>query len=101
VCVQRRRASSAGDSPARVRARGPVAWVADWRETEGLKPIDKANFGLVSESPGRNESEPRGGLENSDGTGGRARTERVKAAWIAAGWLGRRFHSGGVIGAAR
>ncbi len=66
MCVQVRLVSSAGGSPARVRARDPVAWMADWRETEGLRPIDQANFGLVRESPGRNESEPTGGLENSD-----------------------------------
>ncbi len=39
--------------------------MADWRETEGLKPIDKADLGLVSESPGRNRSEHRGGLEKT------------------------------------
>ena len=31
-----------------------------------MKPTDKAILGVVSESPGRNESEPRGGLENFD-----------------------------------
>jgi len=39
--------------------------MADWRETEGLEPIDKAIFGVVSESPGRNESERRGGLDKT------------------------------------
>jgi hypothetical protein len=58
-----RLASSAGVSPARVRTRSPVAWMADWRETKGLKPIDKAILGMVSESPGRNESERIYGLE--------------------------------------
>ena len=29
-----------------------------------MKPIDKAIFGMVSESSGRNESERIGGLEN-------------------------------------
>jgi hypothetical protein len=29
-----------------------------------MKPIDKAIFGMVSESSGRNESERTGGLEN-------------------------------------
>jgi len=33
-------------------------------ETESLKPIDKAIFGMVSESPGRNASERIGGLES-------------------------------------
>ena len=35
----------------------PVAWMAAVRETEQLKPIDKVTLGVVSESPGRNESE--------------------------------------------
>jgi hypothetical protein len=34
-------------------------------------------------------------------SGGRAHTDRVKAAWVVAGWLVRRLYSGGVIGAAR
>ena len=28
-----------------------------------MQPIDKAILGMVSESPGRNVSEPRGGLD--------------------------------------
>ena len=65
LCVQLRLACSARVSLARVRARDPVAWMAGRRETEYLKPIDKAIHGMVSESPGRNESERRGGPENS------------------------------------
>jgi hypothetical protein len=42
LCVQRRLACSAGVNPARVRIRSPVAGVAGRRETEYLKPIDKA-----------------------------------------------------------
>jgi hypothetical protein len=64
MCVQRRLACSARVSLARVRARSSVAWMAGRRETEYLKPIDKAIHGMVSESPGRNESERRGGLES-------------------------------------
>ena len=41
LCVQRRLACSAGDSPVGVKARSPVARIAGWRETEILKPIDK------------------------------------------------------------
>jgi len=41
MCVQRRLACSAGDSPVGVKARSPVARIAGWRETEILKPIDK------------------------------------------------------------
>ncbi len=33
-------------------------------ETKRMKPIDKAIFGMVRESSGRNESERIGGLEN-------------------------------------
>src|SRR5215469_3406825 len=41
----------------------PVAWVAFAEETKRMKPTDKAILGMVSESPGRNVSEPRGGLD--------------------------------------
>ena len=30
-----------------------------------MKPTDKAILGMVSKSPGRNESEPKGGLEKN------------------------------------
>ena len=62
--------------------------MAERRETEYLKPIDKAIFGMVSESPGRNESERIGGLERRR-SGGRALQTRVKAAWPSASWLTR------------
>ena len=35
------------------------------RETESRKSIDKAVLGTVSELPGHNESEPRGGLDKN------------------------------------
>ena len=69
-------------------------------ETKLMKPIDTAIFRMVSESPGRNVSEPRGGLEKmelwrpsppSPGEGsmvGRRLTEATS-------------HSSGVVGAAR
>jgi hypothetical protein len=47
LCVQRRLACSAGDSPAGVKVRSPVAWIAGWRETKILKPIDKAILRVV------------------------------------------------------
>ena len=43
----------------------PVAWVASAEETKWMKPTDKAILGMVSESPGRNVSEPRGGLDKN------------------------------------
>ena len=59
-CVQTRQTCSVGISPTRVRVRSPVARVASVEET---KPTDKAIFGMVSESPGRNASEPSGRLD--------------------------------------
>jgi hypothetical protein len=44
ACVQRRLACSAGDSPAGVEVRSPVAWIAGWRETDDLKPIDRSSL---------------------------------------------------------
>ncbi len=65
-----------------------------------MKPIDKAIFRMVSESPGRNESEPRGGLDKNGvrrlsplvaGEGNMTCRNLTDAA----------SHSGGVVGAAR
>jgi hypothetical protein len=51
------------DSPTELTVGSLVAWIAARKETEFLKPIDKAIPGMVSESPGRNASEPKGGLD--------------------------------------
>ena len=40
LCVQRRLVCSAGIKPAGAKVRRPVAWMAGWRETKTLKPID-------------------------------------------------------------
>jgi hypothetical protein len=53
-----------GDRPTEVKVRSLVAWIAERRGIESLKPIDKAIFRMVSKSSGRNESERRCGLEN-------------------------------------
>jgi len=50
------RTRSAGVSPAEGQARPLVAWAAERRETDGLKPADKAIYWMVSELPGRSES---------------------------------------------
>ena len=65
LCVQLRLVCLAGDSPVRVRIRSSVAWMAGRRETEYLKPIEKAILRAVSELPGRNESERMGSPENA------------------------------------
>ena len=65
-----------------------------------MKPIDTAIFRMVSESPGRNVSEPRGGLENmkhwrssppSPGEGSTGKRKLTEALVC----------SGGVVGVAR
>jgi hypothetical protein len=43
-CVQRRLACSAGDSPAGAETRSPVAWIAERREIDDLKPIDRPSL---------------------------------------------------------
>ena len=81
---QRRLACSVGDiSPTGVRVRSPVAWIAFVEETKWMKPIDKAILGMVSESPGRNVSEPRGSLDKNE-SGGRAPCSGAKAEWQSA-----------------
>jgi len=62
-CVQPRLACSVGVSPTGGIVRTPVARVASVEETKRTKPTDKAILGMVSESPGRNASEPTSGLE--------------------------------------
>ncbi len=47
-------------------------------ETKRMKLIDKAILGMVSESPGRNESEPIGGPDKNN-FGGRALWGGAKA----------------------
>ena len=54
-----------GRSPTEVKVRDLVAWVAFVEETKRRKPTDKAIVRMVSESLGRNVSEPVGGLENT------------------------------------
>ena len=47
LCVQRRLACSAG-KPAGAKVRSPVVWIAGWRETKTLKPIDKVSRGEIT-----------------------------------------------------
>jgi hypothetical protein len=48
LCVQRMLACSAGERPAGVRVRSPVVWIAGWRETKTLKPIDNVSLGKTT-----------------------------------------------------
>ena len=74
-----------GDSPTGVEVRSLLAWVASVEETKRMKPTDKAIQGMVSESPGRNASEPKSGLETKLRSGGRAPWFGAKAAWLDVG----------------
>jgi hypothetical protein len=62
-CVQERQTCSVGSRPTGVKVRSPLAWVVSVEKTKRMKPTDKAILGMVSKAPGRNESEPRSGLE--------------------------------------
>ena len=44
-CVQESLVCSAGDRPAGAKVRSPVVWIAGWRETKILKPIDRVSRG--------------------------------------------------------
>ena len=57
---------SSGSQSHRGKSQSPVTWMAGWRETETLKPIDEAIDRMVSESPGRNGSERTGGPERPE-----------------------------------
>ena len=48
LCVQQRLACSAGDKPAGATVRSPVVWIAGWRATKTLKPIDKVSLGEIT-----------------------------------------------------
>ena len=74
--------------------------MAGSRETNNLKPIDKAICGMVSETPGRNESERTGGPESEkpwrpslhpEGEGNMGSRKLAETA----------AHSGGVVATAR
>ena len=69
-----------GSQSHRGKSQNPVAWVAFAEETKRVKPTDKAILGMVSELPGRNESEPTDGLDKISSEG-RALYCRAKAAW--------------------
>ena len=81
LCVQRRLAGSAGDSPAGVRIRSPVAWIAGRRETEFLKPIDKVSLGEIASH--RAVTRVNAQVASTMYSEGRARNPGAKAAWAA------------------
>ena len=100
MCVQRRLACSAGFRPAGARVRSPVAWIAGWRETKTLKPIDKVSQGEITSHRAVTTVNAQVASKVSRSEG-RARNRRAKAAWGAEIWPKRHLHFGGVEATAR
>ena len=58
----------------------PVVWIAGWRETETLKPIDKVFLGEITSHRAVTTVNANVASKMSE-TEGRARNRRAKAAW--------------------
>jgi len=99
-CVQERLECSVGDRPTEAKVRSLVAWIANRRETEFPKPIDKAIFRMVSKSSGRNESKRRIGLEKWKPQGSSSLPESEDS-MDRRGLTDAAIHSGGVKATAR
>src|SRR5208283_542825 len=80
LCVQRRLACSAGERPAGARIRGPVVWIAGWRETKTLKPIDNVSRGEATSHRAVTTVNAKVASKVSSPEG-RAPNRRAKAAW--------------------
>src|SRR5271165_561830 len=80
LCVQSRLACSAGERPAGVRIRDPVVWIAGWRETKTLKPIDNVSLGETTSHRAVTTVNAKVASKVSSPEG-RAPNRRAKAAW--------------------
>ena len=61
-------------------SRSPVVWIAGWRETKTLKPIDKVSLGEITSHRAVTTVNANVASKVSE-TEGRARNRRAKAAW--------------------
>ncbi len=79
-CVQRRLACSAGERPAGAKVRRPVVWIAGWRETKTLKPIDNVSLGETTSRRAvmKVNANVASKVRSPEG---RAHNWRAKAAW--------------------
>ena len=80
LCVQRRLACSAGERPAGARVRSPVVWIAGWRETKTLKPIDNVSLGKTTSHRAVTTVNAKVASKVRSPEG-RALNRRAKAAW--------------------
>ena len=81
LCVQRRLVCSAGVSPAMLEVRRHIAWIARWRETKILKPIDNVTGRVAASCQAVTEVNAvvASKVRNPEG---RAYNRRAKATWI-------------------
>ena len=80
LCVQRKLACSAGERPAGARVRSPVVWIAGWRETKTLKPIDNVSLGKTTSHRAVTAVNVKVASKVRSPEG-RALNRRAKAAW--------------------
>ena len=81
------------------KARSHIAWMAGWRETKILKPIDSVTERVTAsyQAVTKVNAEVAPKVRSPEG---RAFNRRAKAAWIPENWLIRVFHFGGVVATA-
>ena len=82
LCVQRRLACSARVKLAGAKIRSPVVWIAGWRETKTLKPIDKISRGEITSYRAVTKVNAEVASKSLKSEG-RAYNQRAKAAWVA------------------
>jgi hypothetical protein len=77
------------------KARRHIAWMAGWRETNILKPIDNITERVMAscQAATKVNAQVAPKVRNPEG---RAFNRRVKTAWIPEHWLVRAVHFGGV-----
>jgi hypothetical protein len=81
------------------KARRHIAWMAGWRETNILKPIDNITERVMAscQAVTRVNAQVAPKVRNPEG---RACNPWAKTAWIPESWLVRVFYFGGVRAAA-
>jgi hypothetical protein len=95
LCVQQRWTRSAGTIPAEARIRSLVAWIARWRETKTLEPIDDTIGRMVA----NHQAVARANAyvaSTVNGSGGRARNREGEGSMFHRNLIDAMNHSGGV-----
>ena len=95
MCVQERWTRSAGTKPAEARIRSLVAWIARWRETKTLKPIDDTIGRMVANHQAVAQANAYVASKVSM-SGGRARNREGEGSMGHRNLIDAMNHSGGV-----